>query len=109
MGRLRGLGRDMSKIGVARTILLCLSALFVWDTLSGATFAMAFKGPFKDAIEISCLATLPGSVVFLGIAVYDVVRRRRTVLRGVLSLLLTLCWCLVLWVSSVLMIVKTAL
>jgi hypothetical protein len=99
----------VSKTGIVRITLLCLSALFVWDARSGATFAKVFEGPFKDAIELSTLAALPGSVVFLGIAIYDLIRRRTTVLRGALSVLLTIFWCLILWVSSVVIMARTAL
>jgi hypothetical protein len=99
----------MSRIGAARTILLSLSAFMVWDSLSPATFATVFKGLLKNTIELSFVVVVLGSVVFLGIAVHGLVHHRNTVLRGVLNLLLSLCWCLVLLVCSVLMTARTGI
>src|ERR1022692_3268609 len=99
----------MSKTSVVKGILLGISALMVWETLSASTFGMIFKPPVKGAIELLYFAALLGSVVFVAIAAYRLVCRRGTVRYNVLTLLFSLCWCLVLVSCLILMAALTAI
>lgn len=103
------LSRTGSFVLWARIVLLSLTAFMIWEALFHEKFDLVFRRPFKNAIELSYFAPILGSVVFLGIAIYDLVRGRRTVLRGSLSLLLELCWCLVLAFCLILMAVRTGI
>ena len=99
----------MSKMGAVRPILLLISALMVWETLSASTFGLIFKPPFKGAIELSYFAALLGSAVFVVIAVFRLVGKRGTVLNNALNLLFALCWCSVLVLCLILMASLTAI
>jgi predicted membrane-bound spermidine synthase len=99
----------MSKANVARAILLTLSLLMVWEALSPATFGSFFKRPFKDVIEVSYLVALAGSIAFVGVAVYHLASKHGTIAEGVLNLLISTAWCLILVGCAVLMAIRTGL
>ncbi len=98
-----------SILAVMRASLLCISALMVWDSLSPGTFGAVFGRPIRDWLEVSYLAAMGGSVWFLGIAIYRLLRPPRAWLRNAVHLLLAISWCLVLLACTVLMAVRTGL
>ena len=99
----------VSKTATARAVLLAISALMIWEALLPKTFTSVFKRPFRDFVEVSYFAAILGSVVFVGIAVYQLIRRRGPIEGPVLSLTFAVAWCLVLAICFFLMAVRTAL
>jgi uncharacterized protein YjeT (DUF2065 family) len=99
----------VSKTATVRTILLAISALMIWEALFPTAFTSVFKRPIRDFVELSYLAAMLGSIVFVGIAVYQLIRRRGPIEGPVLNLTFTVSWCLVLAVCFILMGVRTGL
>ncbi len=99
----------MSRIGIARVLLFAISLLMIWEALSPSTFGLFFKRPFKDGVELSYLVALLGSIILVGIAVYQLRHRGNSILRGAMNLLFAISLCLVLLICYILMGVRTGL
>jgi len=97
----------MSKTKVLRVVLLCLSALMVWEAFSPGTFTSVFQQPLKNWLELSYFAAMLGSLVFLWITVRRLLRRPHEWLKSAFHVLLAISWCLALLICSFLMGVRT--
>jgi hypothetical protein len=76
----------MPMLAVARTILLCLSVFMVWEAVSPTTFTAIVRPPIRGWLETSYLATIAGSIMFLGMAISAIVRRPYIVAKNVFHL-----------------------
>jgi hypothetical protein len=99
----------ISRLAAARAILLAISAVMAWEALFPATFTSIVKRPYRDLVELSYFGPIVGSVVFVGITVYHLIRRRGRIESAVVSLVFTVLWCLGLALCFILMMARTGI
>jgi hypothetical protein len=68
-----------------------------------------FRPPVSDAVELSYLAAMFGSVASVVVAIYQLARRQGAMPKILANLLLALAWCLLLAFCFFLMAVRTGI
>lgn len=96
-------------IKIVLILFLCLSALMVWEAFWHAAFDLVVRQPLRDWVEDSYLLVVPGSFIYLGLAVYRLVRSRYTLRDAIIRVVLTALWCVTVLLCCVLISVRAAI